>query len=335
MAGVGFSSVDDLLGYVELSQGNFDLADWPAFTGGGQKLKLRAQLGTERSDYEMSFIEPWFLNRRLSLGADLFSHESSYYSDLYDQKNVGGRLSLGHAMGAFGRANLSYTLQQIDIFNVSSNASESIKQEEGTYTKSAVTLELIRDTRDHPFIPSRGNRSSIASTLAGGILGADTDLYGFEARSSQFFPLWFDHVFNLRGYAEVVDNYGDSDRVPLYDRLFLGGPRTIRGFDYRDVGPRDELGEEPKGGETAAYLTAEYTLPVAEKVRLAFFYDVGMVWESAWEADLENLNSGLGFGVRFDLPGFPIQLDYTWPIETDPWNDRDSGRFSFWLGYTY
>ena len=334
MAGAGFSSVDDLIGFVEMSQGNFDLLGWPGFTGGGQKLRLRAQFGTKRSDYELSFIEPWFLNRRLALGVDLFSHESSYQSSLYDQKNVGGSLSLGHALGAFSRVNLTYSLQQIDIFNVSSNASESIKQEEGTYTKSSMTLELVRDTRDHPFIPTRGTRSSVSATLAGGPLGAETDLYGFEARTSQFFPLWFDHVFNIRGWAGVVDYYGDSVRVPLFDRHFLGGPRTIRGFEYRDVGPHDEFGE-PIGGRTAGYLTTEYTLPVAEKIRLAFFYDVGMVWEEAWDADFNHLNSGLGFGVRFDLPGFPIQLDYTWPIETDPVNDRSSGRFSFWLGYTY
>ena len=334
MAGAGFSSVDDLIGFVELSQGNFDLFGWPGMTGGGQKLKLRAQVGTKRSDYELSFIEPWFLNRRLSLGLDLFRHENSYDSSLYDQRNAGGRVTLGHALGAFSRVNLSYGLQQIDIYDVSTNASSTIRDEEGTYKKSEVTLELVRDTRDHPFLPSRGNRSSVSGSVAGGLLGADTDVYGFEARSSQYFPLWFDHVFNLRGWAGVVEEYGDSEVVHLFDRLFLGGPRTVRGFKYRDVGPHDENGE-PIGGNTAGYLTAEYTMPVAEKVRLAFFYDVGMVWPESWDADLEHLNSGLGFGVRFDLPGFPIQLDYTWPIETDPENDRDSGRFSFWLGYQY
>lgn len=339
MAGAGFSSVDDLIGFVELSQGNFDLFDWPGMTGGGQKLKLRAQVGTKRSDYEMAFIEPWFLNRRLSLGLNLFRHENSYDSSLYDQKNVGGSVTLGHALGSFSRVNLTYGLQQIDIYNVSSNASSIIQEEEGKYKKSSLTLELVRDTRDHPFIPSRGNRSSVSATVAGGILGADTDLYGFEARSSQYFPLWFDHVFNVRGWAGAVEEYGDSERVPLFDRHFLGGPRTIRGFKYRDVGPHDENGD-PIGGDTAAYLTAEYTLPLAEKVRLAFFYDVGMVWPDSWSTDrqddtLDEFNSGLGFGVRFDLPGFPIQLDYTWPIDADPVNDRSSGRFSFWLGYQY
>ena len=334
IVGAGFSSVDDLIGFVELSQGNFDIKNWPYFTGGGQKMKIRTQLGTKRKDYELSFVEPWFLNRRLSLGFDLFQHDSSYYSDEYDQRNTGGDVTLGKAISTYNRLNLTYGLEEIRIDNVSTNASDIIKEEEGTRTKSSLTLELVHDTRDSVFIPSRGNRSTLSATLAGGPLGADTDLYEFQARTSQYWPLWFDHVFNLRGWAAVVEEYGDSDRVPIFDRLFLGGARTIRGFKYREVGPKDENGE-PIGGKSALYGTAEYTIPLVEKVRFATFYDVGMVWEPAYEYNLSGLNSAAGIGLRLDFPGFPIQLDYAWPLETDEFNDRDSGRFSFWLGYVY
>ena len=229
---------------------------------------------------------------------------------------------------------MTYGLEQIDVYNVSSNSSPTIQEEEGTRTKSYMTLELIHDTRDSVFVATRGNRSSISATVAGGPLGAETDLYGFQARTSQFFPLWFDHVFNLRGWAAVVEEYGDSDRVPIFDRLFLGGPRNVRGFKFRDVGPKDETGE-PIGGQSALYGTAEYTIPVAEKVRLAAFYDAGLVDEEAYTFDFADLNTSIGIGVRFDFPGFPIQLDYAWPIETDEFNDDPSGRFSFWLGYVY
>ena len=82
-------------------------------------------------------------------------------------------------------------------------------------------------------------------------------------------------------------------------------------------------------------MTAEYTIPVAEKVRLAGFYDAGLVDADAYTLDFKDLNTSVGFGVRFDFPGFPIQLDYAWPLEADPYNDKPSGRFSFWLGYVY
>lgn len=334
MVGAGFSSVDALIGFVELSQGNFDLFGWPRFSGGGQKLRLRSQFGTKRTDYEVSFVEPWFLNRRLSLGVDFFQHESRYFSSEYDQRNTGGSVSLGRPLGVNNRVNLTYGLEEIKVFNVASNASELIRQEEGTRTKSAVTLELVHDTRDSFFVPTRGNRSSISGTLAGGPFAGDTDLYSLQARTSQYWPLWFDHVFNIRGWAAVVEEYGDADRVPIFDRFFLGGARTIRGFRYRDVGPKDETGE-PIGGRSSFFASAEYTIPIAEKVRLAGFYDTGMVWAEAYEFDMGNLNSSFGFGVRFDFPGFPIQLDYSWPTQTDEFNDRPSGRFSFWLGYTY
>lgn len=334
MVGAGFSSVENLIGFVELSQGNFDIADWPRFTGGGQKMKVRAQFGTQSSSYELSFVEPWFLNRRLSLGFDLYDRDSRFLSDDYDQETLGANVSLGKPLGAHNRAVLTYGLEQIDVYNVSSNSSPTIQEEEGTRTKSFLTLELIHDTRDSVFVATRGNRSSISATVAGGPLGAETDIYGFQARTSQFFPLWFDHVFNLRGWSAVVEEYGGSDRVPIFDRLFLGGPRNLRGFKFRDVGPKDETGE-PIGGQTALYGTAEYTIPVAEKVRIAVFYDAGLVDAEPYTVDFADLNTDIGFGVRFDFPGFPIQLDYAWPIEADEYNDKSSGRFSFWLGYVY
>lgn len=340
MFGAGFSSIDNLIGYVELTQGNFDLLGWPRFTGGGQRLRLRAQGGSKRTDLELSLIEPWFLNRRLSLGLDLFRREASYYSDEYDQITTGGSITLGKPFFAFNRINWIYGLEDIDIRNVSTNASDLIRQEEGGRLKSYGTMELIRDTRNHPFLPSRGFRGSAAATLAGGPFGGESDTYQFTLRASQYVPLWFDHVLNLRGWTSMIQEYGDSDRVPLFDRLFVGGPRTVRAFKYRKVGPKDET-EEPIGGRSAAYATVEYTMPVIEKVRFALFYDVGVVWQDLYEKDLDNpavgdgiVFDGYGLGVRFDFPGFPIQLDYAWPINTDDVTS-DQGRFSFSIGYSY
>lgn len=340
MFGAGFSSIDNLIGYVELTQSNFDLMGWPRFTGGGQRLRLRAQIGSKRTDLEVSLIEPWFLNRRLSLGLDLFRREASYYSDEYDQITTGGSLTLGKPFFAFNRINWIYGLEDIDIRDVKDTASNLIKIEEGGRLKSYGTMELIRDTRNHPFLPSRGFRGSAAATLAGGPFGGESDTYQFTLRASQYVPLWFDHVLNFRGWTSMIKEYGDSERVPLFDRLFVGGPRTVRAFKYRKVGPKDET-LEPIGGRSAATATVEYTLPVVEKVRLAFFYDVGVVWQDLYEKDLANeamgdgvIFDGYGLGVRFDFPGFPIQLDYAWPRDMDDVTS-DKGRFSFSIGYSY
>lgn len=337
MVGAGFSSIDNLVFFTELTQGNFDLFNWPYFTGGGQKLKLRLQGGSSRRDMEISFIEPYFLDHRLMLGVDLFQHDSYYYSTVFNQKDTGGRLTIGQPIDLwFNRLNYIYGLNAFNIYDVSTNASQLIQQEAGARVKSSFTLELIHDSRDRTFVPTRGNRTSVSGQVAGGPLGGDTDEYGFQVRSSQFFPLWFDHVFNLRGQMAVVDNYGRSERVPLFDRLFLGGPYSLRAFKYREVGPTDgDPNYEPIGGQSLAFASAEYTIPIVEKVRLAGFYDVGMVWPTAFQVDLGHLNSDAGLGIRLDFPGFPIQLDYAWPIKADDFNDRPSGRFSFSIGYAY
>lgn len=333
LVGTGFSSIDSLIGFVELSQGNFDIANWPP-VGAGQKLKLRGTIGTKRTDAELSFVEPWFLDRKLSLGVDLFRHDRRYLSDEYDQRNTGMNISLGRPLGTFNRVNLIYGLENYDIYNVDDEASDIIKAEEGSRLKSSLTAELIRDTRDSVFIPTRGMRTALSAEYAGGPLGAETDLYKLDAHASKYVPLWWDHVFNLRGWWSVVEGHSDAERVPIFDRLFLGGARTLRGFKYREVGPKDEDGE-PVGGLTGGMLSFEYIVPIVEKVRAATFYDVGMVYEEAYANGWSDLNSDWGIGVRLDIPGFPMRLDYAWPIETDEYNDRSSGRFQFSLGYSY
>jgi outer membrane protein insertion porin family len=334
IAGAGFSSVDDLIGFIELSQGNFDIKGAPSFMGAGQKLKLRLQLGTRRNDVNLDFVEPWFLDRKLSLGLSAFRTERSFLSDEFDQRNTGASVSLGKSLGKIWRSKVQYSLESIDIYNLSENATDLIKAEAGNNLESAVSLIFSRDSRDHPFIPNRGNSTRLTGKVAGGPLGFDTDLYSLEVRTSQYVPLWAEHVFNVRGWVSTVQEYGDSDRVPIYERLFLGGARTIRGFDFREVGPVDE-NNEAIGGKSSWYLTSEYTIPLVERFRLASFYDMGMVTADSYDWELGDFNSSAGFGLRIDMPNFPLRLDYSWPLEASEVNDRNSGRFSFLIGHVY
>lgn len=336
LVGAGFSSVDSLVGFAELSHGNFDIKRWPPI-GDGQKMKVRVQAGTSRNDLEVSFVEPWFMDRKLSLGVDLYHRNAGYYSDEYDLQTIGGRLSLTKPLGAFTRGTVSYSLEQFTVSDVDSTAAVELQQEEGSRIKSAVGVSVSRDTRDQFFVPTRGNYTSVGSEVAGGPLGGETDIYMLEAKTSQFWPVLGDHVFNLKGAVSTVDSYGSSSRVPIFDRLFLGGPRTIRAFAYRDVSPRSVSDpDEPIGGQSSWYATAEYTIPLWRKIRAAAFYDIGAV--SADEFDFfesSNINSGYGIGARFDLPMFPLRLDYAFPHITDDANEGAGPRWSFLLGYTF
>jgi outer membrane protein insertion porin family len=335
LIGAGFSSVDALVGFAEVSHGNFDIKSWPP-VGDGQKMKARVQIGSERNDVELSFVEPWFLDRKLALGVDLYSRESDYYSDEYTLSTLGGRVSVSKPLGPFVRGQIAYSLEEFDISGLSTNAPIEIQAEAGSRVKSAVSVSVSRDTRDQYFVPTRGARTSAEVELAGGPFAGDTDIYALQIRSSRYWSLWKEHVLNLRGAVRFVDEYGDSNDVPIFDRLFLGGPRTLRGFAYRDVSPRSVSDpDEPVGGKSSYYATAEYTVPLWEKIRGAVFYDIGAVNSDSFDFGTDRLNSDFGFGVRFDLPMFPLSLDYAFPHITDDDNEDAAPRWNFLLGYSF
>jgi outer membrane protein insertion porin family len=334
LAGVGYSSEDKLVGFVELSQGNFDISDPPSFTGGGEKLQTRLQLGTERRDVEISYVRPWFMNRRLALSMSVFQNDSQYFSDDYDQRNTGFSIGLRKALTNRIRGGVTYTLEEIDVYNVDQNASEEILREEGKSIRSGLDFTVTRDTRNHIWIPTRGGRIVLNTGFTGGPLGFDESIYEVGARSSYFYPMIFDHTLNLQGWARSVDFSGDSDHVPIFDRLFLGGSRTIRGFDYREVSPVDENGD-PIGGQTMLYASVEYTIPLSEMFRYAMFYDWGVVNSDAFDPDIADANSSYGIGLRIDMPGFPLRFDYSWQLESSESNADSGGLFSFLIGYSF
>ncbi|MEP6662573.1 MAG: outer membrane protein assembly factor BamA, partial [Verrucomicrobiota bacterium] len=364
--GAGLSSVDSVVGFVEVSQENFDLFKPPTFTGAGQKFRLRAQLGTQRSDYELTFIEPWFLGKKLAFGVDLYHRDLGFLSDLYEETHTGGTLSLTKALGTenlIGR--VSYTLESIgvnvdssrhtnDIITATStnraNISQDIADEDGRRLVSKFGSSLAYDTRNSNLLPNRGQRSELSGELAGGPFGGDTDFYKVELKSAWYFPGFFDgHIIELAGRSGVVKSYGNGDRgrnrVPIFDRWFLGGLYSLRGYKYRDVGPHDQF-DEPLGGNTYWFGSLEYSLPIIERLRFAMFYDIGNVYAKAFSFSPDTIRGGKfagdqrgfytdnwGIGLRINLPIGPLRLDYGIPIKHDS-DIGNKGRFNFGVGYT-
>ncbi len=340
--GAGFSSVDSLLGYVEVRQSNFDLFKPPRFEGAGQKMRIRATLGNLRQDYIISFIEPWFLERKLALGVDLYHRALNYVSvnDLYDERRTGTRLSLTRALWSdLIIGSVSYTIENVGIVNVSPNASPAIQAEAGKRLVSKIGTSIAYDTRDNAMTPSRGHRLELFSELAGGPFMGDTDYYKVELRGTKYIRgFWEGHVVEFTGRVGSMDAYGDSTRTPLFDRFFLGGLYSMRGFDYREVGPKDPTGE-PLGGNTYWFGSAEYTIPLIQQIKFALFYDIGNAYSGAWSfspnkaAGEKFYNDNWGVGLRLNLPIGPMRFDFGVPITTDAWNDN-SGKFQFGVGYT-
>lgn len=332
--GAGFSSIDALFAYVGVTQGNFDLFNPPYFTGGGQKLRLQAQVGTRRKDYQITFVEPWFLDRKLVFETDLYHRELNYLSDLFDERQTGIRLGLTRPIiNDFFRLGFNYTIEEMGIVNVSDSASQLIKDEEGHRLVSKFGSTFTYDTRGGGMLPNRGQRTELTAELAGGPFGGQTDFYRLNLRHSRYIRGFAEgHVLELIANTGVIEPYGSSARVPLFDRYFLGGATTVRGYRYRHVGPFDSLGE-PIGGNTTWSGTAEYSIPIIERLRFAVFYDVGMVYSRSYYYNFSQYDDNWGVGIRLNIPRMgPLKLDYALPIHHGP-ESTGAGKFQFGVGF--
>ena len=348
--GGGFSTVDKLVFFVDLTQGNFDLLNWPTFTGGGQKFRLHLAYGTAQKAFSLTITEPYFLDRKLSLSGTLFYTEADYLSTEYTQRNYGFSIEARKPITPFVYVSLGYELQDVDIFNVSSSASPLILAEQGSRSESRVSTSFVLDRRDNPLLTRTGQRVSLSPYIAGGFLGGSTQIYGWDLEASQYFRFKWDTILLLNAEMATVNKWGSGDEVPLFDRLFLGGANNLRGFNFRDVGPRDFTGE-PLGGDSMARATVEFTFPIVLKTRGAIFYDTGFVNPDAWDFSLQtlttarkpgsakppiqfdNLASDVGVGIRLDLPIGPLRLDYGIPLQKA--GTSGGGKFNFSVGYQF
>ncbi len=334
--GAGFSSVDSLLGFVEITQGNFDLFNFPYFTGGGEKFRVRLQYGLERQDFEVSFKEPWFLEQRLALGYDLFYHNATYLSTYYNERNYGASVSLARAFGPFWSGSITYTLQEYDLYDFASNSSPELLMEQGYRSDSSITLGMSFDNRDSVMLSRRGVHADFSAQFAGGPLLGQTNIYKFQADAQKYILLPFDMILTIAGATGVADYYGSSSSVPLFDRYFIGGSRSVRGFGNRDIGPIDS-NNEPLGGNTMAYSNLELTFPIMDRVRGAIWNDVGFLDARPFHYNdaIEELNMAAGVGLRLNLPIGPLRLDYGIPYKDQGWNHNNTGKFSFDVGYQF
>jgi outer membrane protein insertion porin family len=361
MLGAGFSSVDALVGYVEVSQGNADLFHPPTFTGAGQKLRLFVQLGTQRQDYELSFVEPWFLNRKLALGVDLYRHQLNFESpnNIYDETRTGMRLSLTRALWSdFFIGSISYTLEDVGIslnngwhgweYNpypiiAQPNVPSAILAQTGDHLYNRFGFTLAYDTRNSTKLPNHGQRTEIDPELSVG----ETTYYKLQVKSAWYFPgLFTGHVLEAVGRAGVADGLTGGD-VPFYDRYYLGGLYSLRGYKFRSVAPRDPayyphnpagMPNEPIGGDTFWFGSVEYSLPIFENdngpgVRFALFYDVGAVYDNPYSGTGNNFDDDWGMGLHINIPKLgPLRLEYGIPIHHDQYNGA-GGRFQFGVGW--
>jgi len=331
--GAGFSSLERAVIFAEVTQSNFDLFNRRSFfQGDGQKFRLRMQLGSRSSEVVLAFEEPWLFEKELSLGGQIYRTTSDFNSAFYEEIRLGGQLYMRKRLFGLVEGTLSYTYEIVSIDNIDPSAPAIIQSIAGDTTVSKFGFSLLRDTRDKIINTTRGNRMELVTELAGGPLTGDVDYYRVEMRGSQFFPTFEfqDQVLAFIGRAGVVDSFGDSTEVPFYERYYLGGPQTLRGFEFREVGPKDTFGT-PVGGNTYAFFSAEYSFDLVKPIRFAVFYDGGFVNAKSYDFSPADYNDNFGVGLRLFVAGAPLSLDFGIPLTTDRFNKKGS-QFNFSFG---
>jgi len=331
--GAGYSSLERATFFAELSQSNFDLFNrHSVFQGAGQKFRLRFQIGSLSNEVILSFDEPWLFQRELGLGFSIYRSSSSYTSSYYEEVRIGAEVHLRKHLFEYVEGRVSLTDEQIQITNVTPTASSIIQSLAGKSRTKKIGLQMLREARDKIVNTTRGSRLQLNTEIAGGPLGGTNNYFRVEARGSEFIPVFRaqTQVLGLIARTGVVEEFGKSTDVAYYDRWFLGGPDDLRGFEYRDVGPRD-VNNEPIGGKTYGMFTAEYSLDGVKPIRFAIFYDVGFVNAKAYDFNPALYNDDFGVGLRLFVAGAPLSLDLGIPLTTDKINKKGN-QFNFSFG---
>ncbi len=320
--GGGVSSIDRLVGLVAVEQRNFDLFNWPTLTGAGQDLRFQVEAGSVRRNFDLSFTEPWIFGRPLSFGVDAYSHtrlRSRTVGLAFEEEQQGGGIRLGKELTDALRVNWSYQLFRTEISDVVAEASADLKAEQGASDISVTGLGISWDTRDNRFDPTRGVFLFSSADLAGGLLAGDRDFFRLQGGGSGYLSHAERFVLEGRVRAGIVNEYGDSAEVPIFERFFAGGANTIRGFRERRVGPQDPASNDPIGGEANLLATIEEVMTIVADERKkpilkgSVFFDAGNVWRRV-DDFASSLEAGTGIGARVNTPIGPLRLDVGFPL---------------------
>jgi outer membrane protein insertion porin family len=335
--GVGFSTLEKAMMFAEIRQGNFDIMRWRApnfLQGDGQKFRLRLKLGSRSNEARLALEEPWFLNRRLAAGFELFREKSDFQSSYYDELRAGFEIYFRKRLFELVEGRLFYSYEDVLIDDVSLLAPKFIKEQDLVISK--VGLTLSRDTRDALLFPTMGSVISMRKEFVGGIFGGDADYGRFEIQGTRFFQTYdaMEQVLTISGKFGTLGKFenGQDANVPFFDRFFMGGPYNLRGWDYREAGPLFAGSDEPEGGNSLSYTTLEYTFKLADPLRFAIFYDGGFLRRKDFKFTPgkrdEDWHDNWGLGLRIMVMGMPLRLDLGFPM-TDPSGNGASTQFHF------
>ena len=342
--GAGFGSVRSSQFFLEMKQSNFDINDFESgFQGAGQKFRARISIGSKSNQALIGFEEPWLFEQRLTFGTNLYATESEYHSSYYNESRTGIEFYIRRRLFELLETKISYKNELVDIYDVTYNFEDLFDANVGEQRVSKIGLSLLRDNRDSFLFTRSGNRTSIDSEFAG--LGGDVDYLKVDLRTAEFIPTidqWRQSL-SIIGRLGMIIPLRDDDKAPFYDRFYLGGPETLRGYDYRDIGPRHSSVKQGNsnlgtaGGHTYGLISSEYLFQVSNGLGLVVFYDGGFVNDKENDFSLDEYADNIGIGARLLMMGSPLKLDYGIPLNVPEYleSSSNSPQFHFSFGTRY
>ncbi len=325
--GAGYSTTDGPLGNLNIRENNL--------LGRGQKLEFNTVLSGIRSQFDIRFTEPYFLDRDLEAGIDLFHITRNLQTlSTYDQRRTGFALRTGYPVAHNLRQSLRYRLEDNEIKNVASNASLFIKQQQGSRMTSAISQRLTYDTRDSTLTPTEGGIVRFDTEIAG--LGGEARYVSTKIGANYYWPIYKKQwIFSVLGEAGYIFAWGGED-IRINERFYLGGAK-LRGFERAGVGPRDKSTRDSLGGNQFYRGSVELAFPLGLSedfgIKGHAFSDFGNLWNvddsGAGIFDDNTIRLSVGLGLSWRSPLGPIRVDLATAILDGDYDEKEVFRFSF------
>jgi len=316
--GAGYGNTENFFGVASIAENNL--------FGRGQKLELKGKLGSTTQNVNLSFTEPYIYDMPLSGRIELYNWKYDY--DEYDKNSFGGGITLSYPVFDFTRGSLGYVYDWANITHIEDDAPLSIKELEGKNLKSSITAKLRYDSRDNAFVPTTGSDHSISHEYAG--LGGDIGFMKYIAETGWNFPLFWGFVLAPHAEAGYVTKTKDK-KLPDYEKFYLGGISSLRGFERDDLAPVDSDGNSV-GGDKYVQFNLDLIFPLLKSQGMfgALFFDTGRVYgdRDKIELDPADLRQSAGLGIRWLSPMGPIRLEYGFILDRED-SDHGPGNWEF------
>ncbi|MDR1260042.1 MAG: outer membrane protein assembly factor BamA [Endomicrobium sp.] len=342
--GVGYSSIYEFIGSFQLRHMNmFGLA---------QKLNFSCEFGSKRQNYQINWVYPWVFDKNMDFALGVFDlnkqrdyrqkkeHDYKKKTDLtYDEHKIGGMAKINYRINSYVTLSSMYKYEYVEFLHMKERVKKKLESDEINSSRiSSISPGIVYDSRDYIFDPSKGNRQSVDVEFASALLGSNENFIKGNIMSTWYFPTFWKFILKVNFECGVIKTLTGQHRILKSEKFYLGGADSVRGYAYRtEIGPSN-------GGKAKCLINIEYKFPLIFRenkpvIHGLIFYDIGGVWKDSSDVRLhlgtssKDLRSGVGFGIKFVTPIFPLRLD--WGYGLNHKKGEALQQFYFNIGNTF